>query len=115
MNPTREAVPVFPKDRDFEGADSPAATPCQPAKRRKVVNGTSNSNLNDTTDRETMLLDERALDLKPTKWQSTIEQVVKAIVSIRFSQVAAFDTEGTTATAAAAIQDKTLTYGLYRT
>ncbi|KAJ8653489.1 hypothetical protein O0I10_010817 [Lichtheimia ornata] len=96
MNPTREAVPVFPKDRDFEGADSPAATPCQPAKRRKVVNGTSNSNLNDTTttDRETMLLDERALDLKPTKWQSTIEQVVKAIVSIRFSQVAAFDTEG---------------------
>lgn len=112
MNPTREAVPVFPKDRDFEGADSPAATPCQPAKRRKVVNGTSNSNLNDTTttDRETMLLDERALDLKPTKWQSTIEQVVKAIVSIRFSQVAAFDTEGTTTTTA--IQDKTLTCGI---
>lgn len=97
MNPAREAVPVFPKDRDFEGADSPAATPCQPAKRRKVVNGTSNT-VNDTTDRETMLLDERALDLKPTKWQSTIEQVVKAIVSIRFSQVAAFDTEGTTTT-----------------
>ncbi|KAI7875288.1 trypsin-like serine protease [Lichtheimia hyalospora FSU 10163] len=92
MNPTRESVPVFPKDRDFEGADSPAATPLQPAKRRKVVNGTSNT-VNDT-DRETMLLDERALDLKPTKWQSTIEQVVKAIVSIRFSQVAAFDTEG---------------------
>ncbi|OAD73441.1 hypothetical protein PHYBLDRAFT_133851 [Phycomyces blakesleeanus NRRL 1555(-)] len=31
---------------------------------------------------------------KPTKWQNTINKLVKAIVSIRFSQVAAFDTEG---------------------
>ncbi|KAI9599351.1 trypsin-like cysteine/serine peptidase domain-containing protein [Syncephalis fuscata] len=32
--------------------------------------------------------------MQPTGWQSTIELAVKAIVSIRFSQVAAFDTEG---------------------
>ena len=32
--------------------------------------------------------------LVPPQWQRTIERAVKAIVSIRFSQVAAFDTEG---------------------
>jgi hypothetical protein len=31
--------------------------------------------------------------MQPSGWQSTIEHAVKAIVSIRFSQVAAFDTE----------------------
>ncbi|RUS15869.1 hypothetical protein BC937DRAFT_91874 [Endogone sp. FLAS-F59071] len=33
--------------------------------------------------------------MQPSQWQATIERAVKAIVSIRFSQVAAFDTEGT--------------------
>ncbi|CAG8638980.1 14542_t:CDS:2 [Ambispora leptoticha] len=32
--------------------------------------------------------------LQPPPWQDTIEKAVTAIVSIRFSQVAAFDTEG---------------------
>ncbi|RKP25690.1 trypsin-like cysteine/serine peptidase domain-containing protein [Syncephalis pseudoplumigaleata] len=32
--------------------------------------------------------------MEPRGWQATIEHAVKAIVSIRFSQVAAFDTEG---------------------
>jgi S1-C subfamily serine protease len=31
--------------------------------------------------------------MQPAGWQETIERAVKAIVSIRFSQVAAFDTE----------------------
>ncbi|KAK9694964.1 hypothetical protein K7432_013217 [Basidiobolus ranarum] len=31
---------------------------------------------------------------QPPQWQATIEKVIKAIVSIRFSQVVAFDTEG---------------------
>ncbi|KAG9288365.1 hypothetical protein G9A89_021396 [Geosiphon pyriformis] len=33
--------------------------------------------------------------MQPPPWQDTIEKAVTAIVSIRFSQVAAFDTEGT--------------------
>ncbi|RKP05648.1 trypsin-like cysteine/serine peptidase domain-containing protein [Thamnocephalis sphaerospora] len=32
--------------------------------------------------------------MQPSGWQDTIEHAVKAIVSIRFSQVASFDTEG---------------------
>ncbi|KAK9767228.1 hypothetical protein K7432_003110 [Basidiobolus ranarum] len=32
--------------------------------------------------------------LQPPQWQATVEKAIKAIVSIRFSQVAAFDTEG---------------------
>lgn len=31
---------------------------------------------------------------EPPQWQNVIEKAVKAIVSIRFSQVSAFDTEG---------------------
>lgn len=31
---------------------------------------------------------------EPPQWQKVIEKTVKAIVSIRFSQVSAFDTEG---------------------
>ncbi|KAI8970390.1 trypsin-like cysteine/serine peptidase domain-containing protein [Mycotypha africana] len=97
------AAPLLPRDRNFEGGDSPAATPrSSPAKRRKIDPTLKNSTeqndeddpspiTNDTAMTESMPIDPSS---KPSQWQATINQVVKAIVSIRFSQVAAFDTEG---------------------
>ena len=108
MIPQQGNQPLLPKERNFEGGDSPAPNQ-HPAKRRKREdhNGTSSVVEEQTTENEhrdgikeedNMVLDEQPASdiapLKPTKWQSTIEKVVKAIVSIRFSQVAAFDTEG---------------------
>ncbi|KAF9330884.1 hypothetical protein BGZ91_012333 [Linnemannia elongata] len=54
------------------------------------LNGGSASNNNSGTEstRTTVVLSE------PPQWQRVIEKAVKAIVSIRFSQVSAFDTEG---------------------
>ncbi|KAF9122093.1 hypothetical protein BGW39_010047 [Mortierella sp. 14UC] len=49
-------------------------------------NNTSNNNAEST--RTAVVLSE------PPQWQRVIEKAVKAIVSIRFSQVSAFDTEG---------------------
>ncbi|KAI8136868.1 trypsin-like cysteine/serine peptidase domain-containing protein, partial [Fennellomyces sp. T-0311] len=95
--------PTLPKERNFEGGDSPAPNQ-HPAKRRKrdEHNGTSEQVENEHRDgviTEDMVIDQPVPvsgipPLKPSRWQSTIEKVVKAIVSIRFSQVAAFDTEG---------------------
>ncbi|KAF9935203.1 hypothetical protein FBU30_006288 [Linnemannia zychae] len=48
----------------------------------------SNSSNNAESARATVVLSE------PPQWQRVIEKAVKAIVSIRFSQVSAFDTEG---------------------
>jgi hypothetical protein len=81
-------LPLLPKDRNFEGGDSPASTTSgHPAKRRKVDLQDDQENAYDTVMTDNV-------ELKPSKWQGTINNVVKAIVSIRFSQVAAFDTEG---------------------
>ncbi|KAI8641222.1 trypsin-like cysteine/serine peptidase domain-containing protein [Parasitella parasitica] len=105
MNNTRltpekvSSLPLLPKDRNFEGGDSPASTTSTyPAKRRKV-----DSLSHQHQEEEDALLEDAAAmtdalpiipELKPSRWQGTINNVVKAIVSIRFSQVAAFDTEG---------------------
>ncbi|KAG2221733.1 hypothetical protein INT45_007139 [Circinella minor] len=107
MIPQQGNQPLLPKERNFEGGDSPAPNQ-HPAKRRKREDYNGNSSFEEQTtenehrdgikEEDNMLLDEQPASdiapLKPTKWQSTIEKVVKAIVSIRFSQVAAFDTEG---------------------
>ncbi|KAG0297598.1 hypothetical protein BGZ96_005701 [Linnemannia gamsii] len=50
--------------------------------------GVNNSNSGAESTRTTVVLSE------PPQWQRVIEKAVKAIVSIRFSQVSAFDTEG---------------------
>ncbi|KAF7728833.1 hypothetical protein EC973_005459 [Apophysomyces ossiformis] len=96
LTPEHPDLPLLPKDRNIEGGDSPAATPsAHPAKRRKVDKDLI-SHINDELDEDQTM--EGCLSeispLKPSKWQNTINDVVKAIVSIRFSQVAAFDTEG---------------------
>ena len=109
MIPQHGNQPLLPKERNFEGGDSPAANQ-HPAKRRKREDHNDTSSVEEQTtenehrdgikEEDNMVLDEQPTSdiapLKPTKWQSTIEKVVKAIVSIRFSQVAAFDTEGKT-------------------
>lgn len=100
-------LPLFPKDRNFEGGDSPATTPStHPAKRRRVgsrdvqYDGEQQQIENDRrgsmspADVDDMPVSDIS-PVNPPEWQKTIEKVVKAIVSIRFSQVAAFDTEGT--------------------
>lgn len=92
--PTPEKIDhILPKNREFEGGDSPALTPeSYPFKRRKTggdntaVNNGILNNLSES-------LSEYSSS-NSSLWQETIEKVVKAIVSIRFSQVAAFDTEG---------------------
>ncbi|KAI8327906.1 trypsin-like cysteine/serine peptidase domain-containing protein [Choanephora cucurbitarum] len=93
LSPEKHSMPLLPKDHNFEGGDSPASNMgSYPSKRRKL-------------DADSMEEDDGvngyisdgfpiAPELKPSKWQGTINTVVKAIVSIRFSQVAAFDTEG---------------------
>ncbi|KAI9485978.1 MAG: trypsin-like cysteine/serine peptidase domain-containing protein [Benjaminiella poitrasii] len=97
LSPAKTSIPLLPKDLNFEGGDSPASTTATyPAKRRKI-----DSSLPDPREEDVLLDDECLTDVnpftsefKPSKWQGTINNVVKAIVSIRFSQVAAFDTEG---------------------
>jgi hypothetical protein len=88
-------LPLLPKDRNFEGGDSPASTASTyPAKRRKVdphADDDASSSSDDAPMSDVLPIEP---ELKPSKWQGTINNVVKAIVSIRFSQVAAFDTEG---------------------
>lgn len=99
LTPEKQPLPLLPKDRNFEGGDSPASTSSTyPAKRRKV----DQSHLDEEEEDHASLSDDAHMtdvlhingELKPSKWQATINNVVKAIVSIRFSQVAAFDTEG---------------------
>ncbi|CAO3579622.1 unnamed protein product [Absidia cylindrospora] len=81
---------MLPKDHNFEGGDSPASTPNSHApKRRKMDNNTT---VNGSVDLSTTPMDSSPTN--PSIWQDTIESIVKAIVSIRFSMVAAFDTEG---------------------
>jgi hypothetical protein len=96
LTPEKQALPLLPKDRNFEGGDSPASTTATyPAKRRKV-------DPSNEEEEDALLSDDVSMtdvlpittELKPSRWQGTINNVVKAIVSIRFSQVAAFDTEG---------------------
>lgn len=97
LTPEKQALPLLPKDRNFEGGDSPASTTSTyPAKRRKVdpLHEEEDALSSDDVPMSDVL--PIASDLKPSKWQGTINNVVKAIVSIRFSQVAAFDTEGKT-------------------
>ncbi|KAI9008742.1 trypsin-like cysteine/serine peptidase domain-containing protein [Phycomyces nitens] len=99
-----QAFPLLPKDHNLEGGDSPAATPSSsPAKRRKLdTRDITLVNISDDEMEPTISTDVPMADVqldeispfKPTKWQNTINKLVKAIVSIRFSQVAAFDTEG---------------------
>lgn len=98
LTPEKQSFPLLPKDRNFEGGDSPASTTSTyPAKRRKV-----DPSEEEEEDEDALLSDDVSMtdvlpiisELKPSKWQGTINSVVKAIVSIRFSQVAAFDTEG---------------------
>lgn len=99
LTPEKQTFPLLPKDRNFEGGDSPASTTSTyPAKRRKV-----DPSEEEDEDEDALLSDDVCMtdvlpittsELKPSKWQGTINNVVKAIVSIRFSQVAAFDTEG---------------------
>ncbi|KAI8391518.1 trypsin-like cysteine/serine peptidase domain-containing protein [Radiomyces spectabilis] len=107
MNPSdltaqKKAIPLLPKDRNMEGGDSPAGTPrTYPSKRRKVdpneLNGKGHHLAEQEVDSDDDMTDIPTSDISPSdpsKWQTTINNVVKAIVSIRFSQVAAFDTEG---------------------
>lgn len=91
------SLPLLPKDRNFEGGDSPASTTSTyPAKRRKVESSFRQEEGRDALSDDDLMTDAMPIipELKPSKWQGTINNVVKAIVSIRFSQVAAFDTEG---------------------
>lgn len=91
------SLPLLPKDRNFEGGDSPASTASTyPAKRRKVESSFRQGEEEDALSDDAVMTDALPIvpELKPSKWQGTINNVVKAIVSIRFSQVAAFDTEG---------------------
>lgn len=92
------SLPLLPKDRNFEGGDSPASTPSTyPAKRRKVEPSFRQGQEEDALSADDAVMTDALPiipELKPSRWQGTINNVVKAIVSIRFSQVAAFDTEG---------------------
>jgi hypothetical protein len=97
LTPEKQPLPLLPKDRNFEGGDSPASTTASyPAKRRKVVPTHEEEEEDASLSDDTSMVDILPIngELKPSKWQATINNVVKAIVSIRFSQVAAFDTEG---------------------
>lgn len=95
LTPEKQALPLLPKDRNFEGGDSPASTTSTyPAKRRKVDPLREEEDALSSDDVSMADVLPIASELKPSKWQGTINNVVKAIVSIRFSQVAAFDTEG---------------------
>lgn len=101
----KNGYPV-PRNRDLEDIDSPAATSNVPAKRRRLsreqdleANGEDHNEVGDSMYDDSMDMDDLDASSKispviPHKWQLTIEKVIKAIVSIRFSQVAAFDTEG---------------------
>lgn len=82
---------TLPKDHNFEGGDSPASTPTLHAAKRRKMDTTTNPLNGDLAPAAAL---EGASLSNPSKWQDTIESIVKAIVSIRFSQVAAFDTEG---------------------
>ncbi|ORX58943.1 trypsin-like serine protease [Hesseltinella vesiculosa] len=74
-----------PIEHNYEGGDSPASLPPSHVPKRRKLDVAV----------EPILATSNDVSLSnPSKWQSTIEKVVKAIVSIRFSQVAAFDTEG---------------------
>ncbi|KAI8059616.1 trypsin-like cysteine/serine peptidase domain-containing protein [Gongronella butleri] len=73
-----------PVDHNYEGGDSPASTPLNHGNKRRKVH----------EDAVEPTLVTPVAFANPSKWQTTIENVVKAIVSIRFSQVSAFDTEG---------------------
>lgn len=89
LSPEKQAMPLLPKDHNFEGGDSPASNMGNyPSKRRKLD---AESIEDDVYQNDGFPI---APELKPSKWQGTINNVIKAIVSIRFSQVAAFDTEG---------------------
>lgn len=95
LSPDKLSLPLLPKDHNFEGGDSPASTASNyPAKRRKVDPKLQDDD--DALSEDDIMTDAIPIvpELKPSKWQATINNVVKAIVSIRFSQVAAFDTEG---------------------
>ncbi|KAI7865276.1 trypsin-like cysteine/serine peptidase domain-containing protein [Spinellus fusiger] len=101
---SEQAFSLLPKDHSLEGGNSSTTTPnYTPAKRRRIDG--VDSMLVDTSEDELDLpesIDKSMLEvplgdispITPTKWQNTINKLVKAIVSIRFSQVAAFDTEG---------------------
>ncbi|KAJ3155751.1 hypothetical protein HDU86_004220 [Geranomyces michiganensis] len=63
------------------------------AKRKRldgpIANGTAAAALASPTDQQPSVFSAH----QPPQWQQTIEKAINAIVSIRFSQVAAFDTE----------------------
>ncbi|CAG8534660.1 5821_t:CDS:10 [Paraglomus occultum] len=85
-------------------ASSSPSTPNPPQKKRRRTNSlnslnavsTQNSKRQELVDNtnEDHLQNANFSALQPPPWQDTIEKAVTAIVSIRFSQVAAFDTEG---------------------
>ncbi|ORX89660.1 trypsin-like serine protease [Basidiobolus meristosporus CBS 931.73] len=74
--------------------DTPGSSRSPQNKRRRTNSLTSVGYRRESLTDETSNVAASVSAVQPPQWQATIEKAIKAIVSIRFSQVAAFDTEG---------------------
>ncbi|KAJ3170667.1 hypothetical protein HDU88_008569 [Geranomyces variabilis] len=82
-------------DQDPELLSSDAASPPLP-KRKRIDGPIANGSASAAAALASPVLDQQPSVFsahQPPQWQQTIEKAINAIVSIRFSQVAAFDTE----------------------
>ncbi|RUO97039.1 hypothetical protein BC936DRAFT_141077, partial [Jimgerdemannia flammicorona] len=79
--PTSPTRPNYHKRRRTNSLTSPSL------KRQEVLTS------DDILDSDDIPAVSNISPMQPPQWQATIEKAVKAIVSIRFSQVSAFDTE----------------------
>ncbi|KAG1449994.1 hypothetical protein G6F56_008477 [Rhizopus delemar] len=77
--------PLLPRGRDLEEIDSPNH---HVPKRRKIQEEEPES------DNDDLMSESYSNEKFRSAWQTTINDAVKAIVSISFSQVTAFDTDG---------------------
>jgi hypothetical protein len=102
LAPVNANETLGPRGRDLEGADSPAGAPSKRRKTRSRSKIEINNDQNEIqSEEEDDYESDHMSDIIPadldgfhSAWQKTINHVVKAIVSIRFCQVAPFDTDG---------------------
>ncbi|KAI9258529.1 trypsin-like cysteine/serine peptidase domain-containing protein [Sporodiniella umbellata] len=84
LKPAQVSDHVLPRGRDLEEIDSPSN---HSSKRRKIQDQKESGH-------DDLVSDNFSNDKSHSAWQTTINDAVKAIVSVSFSQVTAFDTDG---------------------